>query len=165
MPETEAKFMRKSPEPGVKIVHYLPANFVLKTQGTPQARLVLNPSGLLNQTLSIAPNLEQNISAVMCKIQATPIIFLCDIREAFFRILHLVHEGSSSSNMFLMDFNSQANQLSSKSEPNSELVTVRTLVKVMEILQSPAFLGLCRKDPATDLENQTLHSTVLHQDL
>ena len=155
--------MRKSAEPGVKIVLYLPANFLLKTQGTPPARLVLNPSGLLNQTLSISPNLEHNISAVMCEIQATPIIFSCDIREAFFRILH--HEDSSSSNMFLMDFNSQANQLSSKPEPNSELVMVRTLVTVMEILQSPAFLGLCRKDPATDLENQTLHSTVLHQDL
>ena len=66
--EAEAEQLKKPPGPGVKTGHYLPANFVLKTQGTSQARLVLDPSGSLNQTLAKAPNLEQNISVVMRRI-------------------------------------------------------------------------------------------------
>ena len=154
MPEAEAEKLRKPAGPGVKIGHYLPGNFVLKTQGTTQARLVLDPSGSLNQTLAKAPILEQNISAGIRRIQATPIIFSCDIREALFRIL--LHEDSTSSNMFLMDFNSQTNQLTAKQGPNTKLVTIICLVTVMGILQSPCFLGLCREDLAKDITDKIL---------
>ena len=140
--EAEAEDLRRPAGPGIKTGHWLPANFVLKTNGTTRAKLVLDPSGSLNQTLAKAPNLEQNIQFVMCRIQATPIVFSMDICKVFFRIL--LHKNSSSSNMFLMDhvFDGR-NQLTAKPEPNSKLVTVKTLVTVMAILQSPAFLGLC----------------------
>ena len=86
VPEEEALQLRRPPGPGVTIGHYLPANFVLKTQGSTRACLVLDPSGSLNQTLLKAPNLEQTIANVMRKIQGTPILCSMDIREAFFRI-------------------------------------------------------------------------------
>ena len=73
--EKEATEMRKKILPG----HYLPSNFVLKTQGTTRARLVLDPSGTLNQSLLKAPNLEENISSVMRRIQGTPVLCSLDI--------------------------------------------------------------------------------------
>ena len=38
---------------------YLPAGFVLKTQGSTHARLILDPSGNLNGALLKSPNLEE----------------------------------------------------------------------------------------------------------
>ena len=70
VPENKAEQLRRPAGPGVKTGHWLPANFALKTQGTTKARLVLDPSGALNQTLAKAPNLEQRISKVMRRIQA-----------------------------------------------------------------------------------------------
>ena len=48
LPEEKALKLRRPPGPGVTIGHYLPANFVLKTQGSTRVRLVLDPSGSLN---------------------------------------------------------------------------------------------------------------------
>ena len=138
----------------MKTGHWLPANFALKTQGTTKARLVLDPSGALNQTLAKAPNLEQTISKVMRRIQGTPIIFSMDIKEAFFRIL--LHQDSVNSLWFLMDFDSQTNQLTAKQGPNTKLVTIRCLVTVMGILQIPCFLGLCREELAKDITDKIL---------
>ena len=57
--EEEALRLRRPPGPGVSVGHYLPANLVLKTQGSTQTPLVLDAIGLLNQNLLKAPNLEQ----------------------------------------------------------------------------------------------------------
>ena len=100
VPEEEAIAMRRPPGPGVVNGHYLPANFVLKSQGTTRSRLVLDPSGSLNQKLLKAPSLEQNIATVMRRTQCTPIV---DIREAFFRIT--LSPKSSKLSMFLMAIN------------------------------------------------------------
>ena len=64
---------------------YLPAGFVLKNQGSTKARLILDPSGNLNNALLKAPNLEEKINAVLRRIQAMPIILSADVREAFLR--------------------------------------------------------------------------------
>ena len=56
--EKEALQVRKLLGPGVEVGQYLPANFVLRSQGSTRARLVLDPSGSLNQSLLKAPNLE-----------------------------------------------------------------------------------------------------------
>ena len=63
---------------------YLPAGFVLKRAGTTKARLILDPSGSLNNALLKAPNLEQKIASVLRKCQAMPILLSADVREAFF---------------------------------------------------------------------------------
>ena len=55
-----------------------------------------------------------------------------------------------------MDYDSQTNQLTAKQGPNTKLVTIRCLVTVMGILQSPAFLGLCREDLTKELDDHTL---------
>ena len=55
-----------------------------------------------------------------------------------------------------MDFDSQTNQLTAKQGPNTKLVTIRCLVTVMGILQSPCFLGLCREDLAMDITDKVL---------
>ena len=90
----------------------------------------------------------------MRRIQGTPIIFSMDIKEAFFRIL--LHEDSVNSLLFLMDYDSQTNQLTAKQGPNTKLVTIRCLVTVMGILQSPCFLGLCREDLEKDITDKML---------
>ena len=95
VPEQEALQLRQLPGPGVTPGHYLPANFVLKTQGSTRARLVLDPSSSLNQVLLKAPNLEQTIANVMRKIQGAPVLCSQDVREAFFR-LSLALESTSS---------------------------------------------------------------------
>ena len=65
---------------------YLPAGFVLKSQGSTRARLVLDPSGNLNGALPKAPNLEEKISLVLRRIQNTTLLLSADIREAYFQI-------------------------------------------------------------------------------
>ena len=79
-PEIEAEQLRRPPGPGIQMGHWLPANFALKTSGTTKARLALDPSGALNQTLAKAPNLDQTISKVMRRSQGTPYIFSMDIK-------------------------------------------------------------------------------------
>ena len=86
-----------------------------------------------------APNLEQTISKVMRRIQGTPIIFSMVIKEAFFRIL--LHEDSVNSLLFLMDFDTNSQTLTGKQGPNTKLVTIRCLVTVMGMLQSPCYLS------------------------
>ena len=136
------------------IGHYLPANFVLKTQGSNRARLVLDPSGSLNQTLLKAPNLEQTIAIVMRKIQGTPVLCLQDIREAFFR-LSLAPESTNLS-LFLMDFKVKTQEITAKATPDTKLVTIRSLVSIMGILQSPVFLHLCLEDLTTEIKDDIL---------
>jgi hypothetical protein len=94
----EAEQLRRPPGPGGTTGHGLPTNFALKTSGTTKARLVLDPSGALNQTLAKAPNREQTINKVMRRIKGTPVIFSMDIKEAFFCIL--LHEDSVNSFLF-----------------------------------------------------------------
>ena len=131
--------------------YFIPANFVLKTQGTTRARLVLDPSGSLNQALAKAPNLEQNIAQVMRRIQATPVLWSCDIAEAFFRIQTAP---DSPTGLFLMDYNKETEELGPG--PNSSLVIIRTLVTIMGLLQSPSYLGICREDLAKDIKEDEL---------
>ena len=131
--------------------YFLPANFVLKTQGTTRARLVLDPSGSLNQALAKAPNLEQNIAQVMRRIQATPVLWSCDIAEAFFRIQTAP---DSPTGLFLMDYNKETEELGPG--PNSSLVIIRTLVTIMGLLQSLSYLGICREDLAKDITEDEL---------
>ena len=63
--ESEALDLRNPPKPGGHRGHYLPAGFVLKSQGSTQARLVLDPSSSLNEALLKAPNFEENIGSVL----------------------------------------------------------------------------------------------------
>ena len=88
--------------------------------------LVLDPSGSLNQALAKAPNLEQHIALVMRRIQATPVLWSCDIAESFFRIKTAPE---SPTGLFLMDFDKEKEELGPG--PNSTLVIVRTLVTMM----------------------------------
>ena len=77
--DKEAQRLRRPPGPEVTVGLYLLANFILKTQGSIRACLVLGLSSSLNQILLKAPNLEQKISSVMRKIQGTPILSLMEI--------------------------------------------------------------------------------------
>ena len=71
---------------------YLPAGFALKSQGSPCARLVLDPSGNLNGALLKAPNLEEKTSSVLCRIQGMPVLLSADIHEASTHLsLFLIH--------------------------------------------------------------------------
>ena len=149
VPEEEAIAMRRPPGPGVVNGHSLPANFVLKSQGTTRSRLVLDPSGSLNQKLLKAPNLEQNIATVMRRTQCTPILCCMDIREAFFRIT--LSPKSSNLSMFLMDINTKTGELAPKQGSDTKLVTIRSKSSIMGINQSPAFLWLSIQDFTTDL--------------
>ena len=154
VPEEEALRLRQPPGPGVTPGHYLPANFVLKTQGFTRARLVLDPSSSLNQVLLKAPNLEQIIANVMRKIQGTPVLCSQDIQEAFFR-LSLAPESTNLS-LFLMDFNVKTQELTAKATPDTKLVTIRSLVSIMGILQSPVFLNICLKGLTTEIKDAVL---------
>ena len=136
--EKEALEFRKLPGPGVEVGHYLLANFVLKSQGSTEARFVLDPSGSLNQSLLKAPNLEETISSVLRRIQGMPILCSADIKEAFFRLR--VSPASTRLSLFLMDYNYKTKQLSTKATEKSKLVTIQTLVSIMGLSQSPSFL-------------------------
>ena len=122
--ESEALDLRNPPKPGGHTGHYLPAGFVLKSQGSTQARLVLDPSSSLNGALLKAPNLEENISLVLRRIQGMPIIMSADIREAYFRLR--ISPGAKLSSLFLMNFDTQTKQLTAKVTPHSKMVTVQT---------------------------------------
>ena len=154
VPEEEALKLRQLPGPGVEVGHYLPANFVLKTQGSTRARLVLDPSGSLNQSLLKAPNLEQTISSVLRRIQGTPVLCSMDMREAFFRLR--VSPASTRLSLFLMDYDSKTKQLTAKATENSKLVTIQTLVSIMGLNQSPAFLSLSLQDLTQDVKDTIL---------
>ena len=154
VPEEDAIAMRMPPGPVVVNEHYLPANFELKTQGTTQACLVLDPSGLLNQKLLKAPNLEKPIQNVKRRTQCIPVLCCMDIREALFRIT--LSPESSRLSMFLMDLNTKTGELAPKQGPDTKLVTVRNLVLIMGTLQSPAFLGLSLEDLATHIPDPIL---------
>ena len=62
---------------------YLPAGFALINQGTTRARLILDPSGNLNDALLKAPYLEEKISFVLHRIQNMPVLLSADVREDF----------------------------------------------------------------------------------
>ena len=53
---------------------YLPAWFVLKSQGLTCVRLVLDLSGSLNSALLKAPNMEEKILSVLRRIQGMPVL-------------------------------------------------------------------------------------------
>ena len=154
VPNKEALNLRRPPGPGVEVGHYLPANFVLKTQGMTRARLGLDPSGSLNQTLLKAPNLEQTIASVMRKIQGTPILCSMDIREAFFRIT--LAPDSTRLSHFLMNLNTKTQELTARATQDTKLVTIQSLMSIMGLLQSPDFLGLCLEDLTTEIKDTIL---------
>ena len=74
----------------------------------------------------------------MRKIQRTPILCSMDIPEAFFRI-SLAPESTNLS-LFLMDFNVKTQELTAKATPDTKLVTIRSFVFIMGLLQSPGSL-------------------------
>ena len=129
----------------------MPAGFVLKSQGSTRARLVLDPSSSLNGALLKAPNLEENISSVLRRIQGMPIICSADICEAYFRLR--ISPGAKLSSLFLMDFDTQTKQLTAKVTPHSKMVTVQTKVTIMGVNQSGSFLSLSLQDLTKDIED------------
>ena len=133
---------------------YLPAGFVLKKSGTTKARLILDPSGSLNGSLLKAPNLEEKIASVLRRIQAMPILFSADVREAFFKIK--VAAASQHKSLFLMDYEPVEKVLQPKETENSELVTVQATSLIMGVNQSPAYLSLAFGDLAEDILDQFL---------
>ena len=99
--EKEALELRKLPNPGCQGGHYLPAGFVLKSQGATQARLVLDSSSSLNGAHLKAPNFEETISSVLKTIQGMPVLCSANIHEAYFRLRVL--PASTHLSIFLMD--------------------------------------------------------------
>ena len=152
--EKEALELRNPQGTGGNQGHYLPAGFVLKSQGSTRARLVLDPSSSLNGALLKAPNLEENISSVLRRIQGMPIIMSADIREAYFRLR--ISPGAKLSSLFLMDFDTQTQQLTAKVTPHSKMVTVQTEVSIMGVNQSGSFLSLSLQDLTKDIEDPIL---------
>ena len=138
--ESEALDLRNPPKPGGHRGHYLPAGFVLKSQGSTWARLVLDPSSSLNGALLKAPNLEENISSVLQWIQVMPIICSADIREAYFHLR--ISPAAKLSSLFLMDFDNQTKQLTAKVSQHSKQVTIQAKVSIMGVNQSGSFLSL-----------------------
>ena len=92
---------------------YLPAGFALKSQGSPCARLVLDPSGNLNGALLKAPNLEEKTSSVLRRIQGMPVLLSADI-----------HEASTHLSLFLIDYDHKTQQLTAQATEHSKLVTI-----------------------------------------
>ena len=132
----------------------MPAGFVLKSQGSTRARLVLDPSSSLNGALLKAPNFEENISSVLRRIKGMPIICSADIQEAYFR-LRISPEAKLSS-LFLMDFDTQTKQLTAKVTQHSKLVTIQTKVSIMGVNQSGSFLSLSLQDLTKDIQDPIL---------
>ena len=100
--DQEALELRKNPNPGCQGGHYLPAGFVLKSQGSTRARLVLDPSSSLNGALMKAPNLEETIASFLRRIQGMPVLCIADIREAYFWLR--VSPAATHLSLFLMDY-------------------------------------------------------------
>ena len=63
---------------------------------------------------------------------------------------------SISISLFLMDFNVKTQELTAKASPDTKLVTIRSLVSIMGLLQSPAFLNLCLEDLTTEIKDTIL---------
>ena len=55
-----------------------------------------------------------------------------------------------------MDCNQSTGKLTAKASPETKLVTIRSLVSIMGILQSPAVLNLCLKDLTTEIKDDIL---------
>ena len=127
---------------------------MLKSQGSTQARLVLDPSSSLNGALLKAPNLVENISSVLRRIQGMPIICSADIREAYFRLR--ISPAAKLSSLFLMDFDNQTKQLTAKVSQHSKLATIQAKVSIMGVNQSGSFLSLSLQDFTKDIQDPIL---------
>ena len=55
-----------------------------------------------------------------------------------------------------MDFHTKTKKLTAKTSEDTKLVTIRYLVSIMGLLQSPAFLGLCIQDLTKDVKDTIL---------
>ena len=55
-----------------------------------------------------------------------------------------------------MDLNTVTGELTAKAIPDTKLVTIRSLVSIKGILQSPAFLHLCLEDLTTEIKDDIL---------
>ena len=134
-------------QPGSQ-AHFLPAGYALKsasgTKCSTKCRLVLDPSGVYNDTLVKPANVEQPISGVLRKIQAVPVVACQDISEAFFRLK--VDEASTNQLVFLMDWDPTTGELTAEPTPNTRLVGVRVKSVIMGVNQSPCLLSLCKAD-------------------
>ncbi|MCP4482174.1 MAG: hypothetical protein GY817_05220, partial [bacterium] len=85
-------------------------------------------------------------------MQALPVMFSCDISEAFFKIL--LHSASTNSVMFLMDFDAKDRVLTASPSPSTNLVTVRALRAVMGVKSSPLYLSLAKHDVADGIKEK-----------
>ena len=153
VPAEEERQMRSSVLSEKQHPHWLPANFQLKeanSSASTKARLVLDPSESLNGTLLDPPNIEEKIATVLRRQQSLPIVFSSDIKEAFFRLR--LRSESTNSLMFLMDFDANTQVLTAKAGPDTTLVTVRPLVCIMGVKQSPIFLALGRHDMVEEIK-------------
>ena len=117
---------------------------------------MLDPSSSLNGALLKAPNLEENISSVLRRIQGMPIICSADIQEAYFRLR--VSPAAKLSSLFLLEFDNQTKQLTAKISQHSKLVTVQDEVSIMGVSQSGSFLSLSLQDLTKDIQDPIFSS-------
>lgn len=60
---------------------------------------------------------------------------------------------STNLSFFLMDLNDKTQELTAKATPDTKLVTIRSLVSIMGLLQNPTFLNLCPENLTTEIKD------------
>ena len=83
-----------------------------------------------------------------------PILLSADVREAFFKIR--VAPASRHLSLFLMDYDTQTQELTAKVIEHSKLVTIQALALIMGVNQSPAYLSTAFQDVAKSIEDDQL---------
>ena len=94
------------------------------------------------------------------RIQNMPVLLSADVRQAFFKIR--VAPASRHLRLFLMDFDTKAQQLTAKVTEHSKLVTIQALTLIMGVSQSPAYLSLAFQVLTEDIQDKHIEWFLQH---